>query len=108
MPSIVESPPKARAGKGVRGRLVQRAGGRRPIERIAELERARTDVLHRPGRERAGRHRPREQEALQLVAAERAQDLMLRLGLDALGDDLQADRVRQLDDAVDDFGTGYS
>ena len=50
---------------------------------------------------RAG-HRLGEQEALQLVAAHLHQDLLLALVLDPLGDDLQAERVRELDDGVDD------
>ena len=41
------------------------------------------------------------------MAAERAQDLVLRLGLDAFGDDLEAERVGELDDAVDDGARGY-
>ena len=35
------------------------------------------------------------------MAAELAQDLALRLGLDAFGDHLQPERLRQLDDRVD-------
>ena len=44
----------------------------------------------------------REDEALDDVAAHRAQDIGLREGLDGLGDDLAADALDQLDDGLDD------
>ena len=46
--------------------------------------------------------RPRDQEALRLVAPELRQPVPLRLVLDALGDDGQAEVVRQVDRAADD------
>ena len=39
-------------------------------------------VVHGPQRQRLGRHRPGEQEALQLIAAHPDQDVALGLGLD--------------------------
>src|SRR5438270_9179031 len=51
-----------------------------------------------------GRHGPREEKALRLLAAERAQEGGLRVALDALGDDGEAKRVRHLDDGAHDGG----
>ena len=73
-------------------------GARFAEQRGTEVERARTFLLHRPERQRARRHRLRIQVALQHVAAERAQQLLLGLGLDAFGDDLQTEGVGELDD----------
>src|SRR3954454_9011601 len=50
------------------------------------------------------RHRPREEEALRLLAAERAQERGLRVELDALGNLVEAERVRHVDDGADDGG----
>ena len=46
--------------------------------------------------------RPREEEALAALAAQFAQQLELVAALDALGDDLEMQRVGQLDDLLDD------
>src|SRR5689334_20899091 len=48
----------------------------------------------------ARRHRPAEQEALAELAAEIGQDLGLLAGLDALGDDHDAEIVAEPDDAA--------
>src|SRR4051812_3108212 len=53
-------------------------------------------------REVVDRLRRREEEALRLVAAERDQLDELRLVLDSLGDDSQAERVRHADHGRDD------
>jgi hypothetical protein len=46
--------------------------------------------------------RRREQEALELVAASQLQELPLRFGLHAFGDDLLAQRTRHLQDGPHD------
>ena len=51
-----------------------------------------------------GRLRMREEEALDEVAAEVAEDLDLLAGLDTLGDDVEPERLRHLHDRVDDRG----
>ena len=43
-----------------------------------------------------------EQEPLREVAAELGEDAVLLVGLDAFGDDVQVDAVRERDDAADD------
>ena len=50
----------------------------------------------------SGVHRPREVEALGLVAAHPAQAAGLALELDALGDRLELEAVGQLDDRPDE------
>lgn len=50
----------------------------------------------------AARHRPGEMKALDRGAADLRQDIGLRLGLDALGDDLEVERHAELDDQLDD------
>ncbi|RMS60168.1 hypothetical protein ALP65_04561, partial [Pseudomonas aeruginosa] len=56
------------------------------------------------GEQLLGRHRPAEQEALQRIAAEAGQELLLGLGFHALGDDLQVQRAAEGDDRRDDRG----
>ena len=51
-----------------------------------------------------GRDGIAEQVPLRVVAAVLAQELELRFGLDAFGDDLEPQAVRHLDDGVDDRG----
>ena len=58
--------------------------------------------LDGPHEQRARGHRPCEQIALQLVAAELEQQVALALGLDTFGHHVQADRMRELEYRVDD------
>ena len=51
----------------------------------------------------AGVQRPREQEALRVLALELAQQVELPLGLDALGDDAHAELVGEADDRAHDL-----
>ena len=72
------------------------AGGGRRSRRGAEA-RGRAGVRRRPvadeGEAAVRVERRRQPEALDLVAALVAQEVQLRLGLDALGDDVQAQRM---------------
>src|SRR5262245_8282936 len=61
-------------------------------------------LVRQKRRERIARQRAREEVPLRPVAAELAQALELHLALDALGDDLQAQRPRDLHDGGDDRG----
>src|ERR1017187_3288879 len=59
-------------------------------------------VVDRPEKQSPARHRLGEEKALQFVALHLLEDLLLALVLDAFGDDLQAERMRELDHGVDD------
>src|SRR5581483_3684701 len=66
------------------------------------LNRARRPALPQQPVDRLGRCRPREQEALHLVAAGKTQQHALLLGLDALDQHRQAERAPERDDRLDD------
>ena len=101
------SPVQARRAPVGASRRTAWRGGRVRLPGLVEQRRlehrgALRAVVDRPEHQRARRHRLGEQEALQLVAAHLHQHLLLALVLDALGDDLEAERVGELDDRVDD------
>src|SRR5690606_22723254 len=58
---------------------------------------------HRPRLEIGGREGPGEEVALRVPAAELHELLDLLLGLDALGDDVEVEALRDGDDGLDDL-----
>src|SRR3569833_1286816 len=79
-----------------------RTSGDAPQVGLARVARHRVLARAPPPAELIVRQRAGEQEALRLLAPVAAQELELRLGLDAFGDAAQAQRVGQRDDRVRD------
>ena len=74
----------------------------RRLEQLGAPRSAPTDVEQL--RELGGRHRPRQVEALPVLARLALQELELLRGLDALGDDVEAELARQAEHRGDERG----